>query len=170
MLLLGFIVTKQYVFRKPEAAENVATREAVRGSSVSSDASEPKAKVNPLGKNVPVEGIDWKKNKQTLVFYMSNTCHFCTESGAFYQQLVKKNSENKIKFVAVLPQAVEDGKEYLKGLGVSINNVYSSSLASIGVTGTPTLLLVGEDGIVSEVWVGKLSDDKEEALITRLFN
>ena len=70
--------------------------------------------------------------------------------------------------MAVLPQSVEEGKDYLKGLGAGIDNVYNAQLGSIGVTATPTLLLVDENGIVSDMWRGKLSDDKEVEVINKL--
>ena len=118
---------------------------------------------------MPLENVDWKNNKKTLVLYVSTNCRFCNESSPFYQRLVEKYADGKnLKLVAVLPQTVDEAKEHLKSLGVNINDVYNAQLRSIGVTATPTLLLVDESGIVSEMWRGKLSNDKETEVLNKL--
>lgn len=130
-----------------------------------------RSRVTPIGKSVPLENINWKDNKTTLVLYISTKCRFCTESGPFYQRLVKENSKNDIKIIAVLPQSEEEGRKYLKDLGVEMSEVYSSKkLAAIGVTATPTLLLIDNSGSVSETWRGKLSSDKETEVLTKVFS
>lgn len=126
-------------------------------------------KITPIGKAMPLENVDWKNNKKTLVLYLSTACRFCNESSPFYKRLVEKYSDGKnIKLVAVLPQTIDVAKEHLKSLNVNINDVYNTQLKSIGVTATPTLLLVDESGIVSEMWKGKLSDDKETEVLNKL--
>lgn len=67
-----------------------------------------------------------------------------------------------------MPQTVEEGKQYLKNLGVDISEVYNAKLASIGVTATPTLLLIDQSGVVSDMWRGKLSDDAEKEVLSKL--
>src|SRR2546421_11167261 len=38
--------------------------------------------------------IDWQKNGQTLLLALSTTCHYCSESAAFYRQLIKERNGN----------------------------------------------------------------------------
>ncbi len=126
-------------------------------------------KITPVGKTVPLENVDWKNNKKTLVLYLATTCHFCDESSPFYKLLVEKYGNGKnVKLVAVLPQTVDVAKEHLKGLGVNINDIYNAQLRSIGVSATPTLLLVDESGTVSDMWRGKLTTDKETEVLNKL--
>lgn len=168
--LLGIIVVKPYLF-----SDSQVQSEPVEPNKTLTSKNPPKtddlktSSVNPIGKSIPLQDINWKDNKSTLVLYLSNTCGYCSSSGPFYQELVKKNSENKIKLVTVLPQSVDDGKEYMKKLGVNIEDIYSSRLTEIGVSATPTILLVNEDGVVSEMWRGRLSPEKENELLKRLF-
>ncbi|HEY9285591.1 MAG TPA: hypothetical protein VIP46_19225, partial [Pyrinomonadaceae bacterium] len=42
------------------------------------------------GESINLPGIDWQKNGRTLLMALSTTCHFCTESGPFYQRLVRE--------------------------------------------------------------------------------
>ncbi len=157
-LLLIFIVIKQYWDTRPQPA---AISSATQRQATPSEPAGSVIRV-PLGKELPLENIDWKRNKKTLILYLSTTCHFCNESAPFYKRLIEKysNSEN-VKIIAVLPQTVDEAKAHLDSLGVNVKEIYSSPLASVGVTATPTLLLVNESGIVTEYWRGKLKPDKE---------
>jgi thiol-disulfide isomerase/thioredoxin len=129
----------------------------------------PKPAVSLTGKPMPLQNIDWAKNKKTLVLYISNKCHFCTESAPFYQRLAQEAAGKDIKLAAVLPQPVEQGQEYLKKLNVvGIDSVYQNSLSSLGVRGTPTILLVDENGKIINSWMGKLNSDRENQVLSIL--
>ena len=114
---------------------------------------------------ISLPDVDWQGNGQTLVLAVSNTCRFCTDSAPFYQQLAK--SQTRTRLVAVLPQTVEEGKRYFADLGVTVDEVKQGSLSSIGVTGTPTLILVNDDGIVVDSWVGRLAPEQEAEVLSK---
>lgn len=162
--LLGFIVIKPYLFSSSETPNNAAPP---RAANVVSPAPLRPAAQTPVGKSVPLQNIDWKENKKTLILYVSTTCRYCTESNPFYQRLVKENSSKNLKIVAVLTQPVEEAKEYLKKQNVVVEDVRSASFAPIGVTATPTLL-VDENGVVSDYWRGRLQADKEAEVLSEL--
>jgi hypothetical protein len=82
-------------------------------------------------------------------------------SRASIGRLAELRKDKGLKMVAVLPQSVADGQAYLKNLGVTVDDVKQAPLASFGVSGTPTLILVDRDGVTRQTWVGKLSADKE---------
>ena len=101
---------------------------------------------------------------RTLVLAISTRCHFCTESAPFFKKIEKERASD-LKLVAVLPQPVEEARKYLEGEGVQVDEVRQASLQSIGVAGTPTLLLVDGRGRISDVWRGKLQPVDEEKVI-----
>jgi len=70
--------------------------------------------------------------------------------------------------VAVLPQAADEGRKYLDGEGVRVDDVKQATLSTIGVTGTPTMLLVDGKGTVAKVWEGKLQPDQEGGVLAVL--
>jgi len=111
--------------------------------------------------------IDWAKNKRTLVLALSTQCHFCTDSAPFFQRIQKERPEG-LKMVAVLPQAVDEGRKYLDGEGVHVDDVKQATLSTIGVTGTPTMLLVDGKGTVAKVWEGKLQPDQQAGVLAAL--
>jgi hypothetical protein len=150
--MLATVLVKSYLFRFPSL-----------GISAKENVNQP---VN--GTKLPLADIDWKQSNQTLLLAISSTCHFCTDSAPFYRRVVQTMGGTGTRIVAVLPQSIQEGKEYLKRLGVSVDEIRQVNLNSIGVQGTPTLLLVDNSGVVKNSWFGKLPVDQEESVINSL--
>ena len=147
-VVLCSVLVKKYFF---SASKPVPAVEAVASKSPASSLSQRRS--IQAGTKISLPGIDWSKSNRTVLLALSTTCHFCTASAPFYQKL-EQQSPNDLRLVAVLPQSVEDGRAYLNKLGVAIQDVVQAPLASVGVSGTPTLLLVDREGSVIESWVG----------------
>jgi len=150
-ILLGGVLVKRYLLTSDEAFDD--------RNSVSRIAA---------GTKVSLPEIDWAKSDRTLLLVLSKGCHFCSESAPFYQRLVLDTDGRGVQLVAVLPQDVNEGRQYLNELGVAINEIRQSPLDSLGVGGTPTLILVNREGVVTDSWVGKLPPDKESEVLDRL--
>lgn len=149
-LILGVVLVKRYLLSDQQSAV----------------APSP-ARIQP-GTKVALTGVDWSKTGQTLVLVVSDTCHFCTESAGFYQRLAEQKAKQAgTRLIAVLPQDVSRGQAYMSKLGVAVDEVQQSPLNALGVSGTPTLLLVDNQGIVKESWLGKLPPDKETEVLSR---
>jgi thiol-disulfide isomerase/thioredoxin len=127
------------------------------------------AQAPAIGSKISVPDVDWGTNGRTLVLVLQKGCHFCAESAPFYQRLVRDTAGREgLRLVAVLPQKVEEGRQYLTDLGVPIDEVRQASSNDLGVRGTPTLLLVDNSGAVTDSWVGKVPPDKEDEVLNRL--
>jgi hypothetical protein len=149
-LILGVVLVKRYLL-----------------SDTHESAAPPVARIQP-GTKVQLAGVDWSKSGQTLLLVLSDTCHFCTESAGFYQRLAEQKARQEgTRMIAVLPQDVGRGQAYMSKLGVTVDDVQQSPLNAIGVGGTPTLLLVDNQGVVKESWLGKLPPDKETEVLNR---
>ncbi len=70
--------------------------------------------------------------------------------------------------IAVLPQPIAAGTEYLKQHEVSVDEVTQSQLDTLNVNGTPTLLLIDKSGVVKNSWFGKLSPDQQSDVLNNL--
>lgn len=150
-LLLCTVLVKKYLLSPASpVADNVA----------------PAKRPVQVGEKLSIEGVDWAKNGQTLILALSTTCHYCTESAPFYQQLTQKRGS--VRVVAVMPQNLDAGRQYLQKLGVSVDEVKQLPLESIRVQGTPTLLLLNREGVVTDEWVGRLPAEREAEVIQRL--
>jgi Redoxin len=121
-----------------------------------------------IGTKISIPNIDWSKNRRSLVLALQAECHYCSESASFYQRLASEASARKIRLVAVLPQTIEEGQNYLNSLKVPIDDIRQASLRSIGVQGTPAILLVDSNGEVKASWLGKLPPNKESEALNSL--
>ena len=121
------------------------------------------------GSNVSLPGIDWEKNGQTLLLVLDTKCAYCRASAPFYQELARAAAQNRgVQLVAVLPQDVRESKQYLSDLNVPIDHVKQSGFEVLGVRGTPTLILVNQNGKVEQSWAGKLPPEKETEVLKRI--
>lgn len=146
-ILIGVVLVKNYLLR----------------------GNAPTAPVSLVGAKVAVPDVDWRRNGRTLVLVLQKGCHFCTESAPFYQRLVRNTADKgSVRLVAVLPQQVDEARQYLRDLNVSIEDVEQMPMQELGVSGTPSLMLVNSEGVVTDSWVGKLPPNKEEEVINRL--
>lgn len=161
-IVLCSVLVKKYFFISKQPVAAAVTSPASQNS------------INPKGTSalqsgtkVSLPGVDWGKSKRNLVLALSTTCHFCTESAPFYQQLEQLKSSD-VRLLAVLPQTSEEAKLYLSKLRVNLSDVAEAPLQSIGVGPTPTLILIDNNGIVKRSWVGKLRDDETASVLTAL--
>lgn len=125
--------------------------------------SESANTANVKEQRIQLPGVDWSNNEQTLVLALSSTCHFCTESAAFYR-LIRERA--RVHTIAVLPQNTDEARNYLSELGVQVDEVLQAPLGSIAVGGTPTVMLVSRDGTVIRTWLGKLPPDLEKEVLS----
>jgi hypothetical protein len=149
-LLLGVVLVKRYLLPQPVNSGPAAN-----------------ARIQP-GTKLSLPGVDWGQDDKTLVMALSTTCHFCTESAPFYQKLTRAAEAKGVKVIAVLPQSESEARQYLSGLAIPISDVRQSPLDSLGVSGTPTLILVDDKGQVASSWVGKLQSDRESEVVAGL--
>jgi len=161
-IVLCMVLAKRYLFSPTKQTTTQMVEQPRKPS--------PNTQQRPsiqAGTKISLPGIDWSNSTRTLVLALSTTCHFCSESAPFYQKL-QQQRQNGVNLVAVFPQSVEDSRNYLNKFGVSVSAVVQSPLASFGVSGTPTLLLIDNQGSVTDSWVGKLSDSEAARVISRI--
>jgi hypothetical protein len=167
-------VTKsEQVAKKVETAANIAIIFAVLLVSfilIKSYWKKPATELHPAiakGQRLNLNNLNWTPQKDTLILALSTNCHFCTESAPFYRRVAVASQKHGLPLVAVFPQSVEEARSYLSHQELSFNEVLQAPLSNIQVSGTPTLLLISQQGVVQRVWIGKLSAEQEkDALAT----
>jgi peroxiredoxin len=115
--------------------------------------------------NVP--NVSWEQNKKSLVFFLKKGCIYCTSSAPFYRQLLEEASKRNVKSLAILPDADQEAREYVKSLELPIDMIKTGSLDSYKITGTPTVLFVDRHGTVMNVWFGA-SPEREKEMSDKL--
>jgi len=121
-----------------------------------------------VGSTVPIVGMDWAKNRQTLIIAIQPDCRYCEDSMPFYRQLLASNKTGAFYPLIVSPRAEAVTRTLLTSHDVNTGDVRISDFGRLGVTRTPTVMLVGSDGRVERVWIGQLTPAHENELFRLL--
>jgi len=119
------------------------------------------------GRTIHVSGIDFPRPRASVLLVIAKGCHFCQDSLPFYRVLAAE-TQGRADLLAVLPESRAEGEEYLKAAGVRATQVASASPTELGVSGTPTLVLVDRSGKVQEAWFGFLDGARQAQVRSRL--
>jgi peroxiredoxin len=152
-----------YVLLKDHFAVN-RPRAEIRAAPARADSRE-----SLVGRPVSLAGVDWAENGQTLLIVLSKGCHFCTESAPFYQKIAQVAAARKgLHVIGILPQEVNEARDYLDQIQVPLADIRQFALGSVGVRGTPTILLIDRSGVIKDAWLGRLQSDKEAEVLKEI--
>jgi thiol-disulfide isomerase/thioredoxin len=166
-LIGATVLVKNYLLRPPVTITTGRPPAAAPGRDSGEKRELPSGPAQ--GTQLSVPGITWSDSEETVVLALSDTCKYCTESAPFYKRLAEETAKRTgVKVVAVFPQETSAGKKYLDDLGVTVGDVKQATLASFGVRGTPTLVIVDKTGTVKQSWVGKLNPERETEVLSRV--
>jgi thioredoxin-related protein len=118
-----------------------------------------------------VTSVDFSQSDRTLLVVVRSDCRYCTASKPFYAELLKRERATlrAVRVFLVAPLNDVNFPSYLADLPFANDRRLQVSTDSLGVNGTPTLLLVDRNGRVKETWVGKLPTADELAVINAAF-
>ena len=110
--------------------------------------------------------------QRALFVVVSPTCHFCNDSMPFYKQIMDERNQkgSAVKVIAAVPAdaAKPEEEKHLTSAGVQPDALVTLDFSKIKVPGTPTLLLVDNQGKVLDIWVGKLDEPRQREVLARL--
>jgi hypothetical protein len=117
-----------------------------------------------IGDRIPESvPIDMRAAEQTLVLFVRDGCHFCTESMGFYRNLVHDRKDPaSLRFVVASSDSPDVSQRYLSANQLSVDGISHVAPGQLNARGTPTLILVGKDRKVRGAWIGKLSTERED--------
>jgi hypothetical protein len=116
-----------------------------------------------------INGINWADSERTVLIALGKECRHCSDSAEFYRRLAAGIAgQTNTRLIALFSEKESEGEAYLKQLAVPIREVRYTSLSSLGIKNVPTLAILDRNGVVNDIWVGKLSPLKESALMSRL--
>jgi len=112
-------------------------------------------------------GID--TDGAALVLVLRSDCPYCQESMPFYRRLLEGGDTDNVQVVVAAPPDDAGISEYLTSEGVEPDSVVFVEGDDLPpVPGTPTLLLVDREGVVTHAWIGLLDSDREAEVIDAL--
>lgn len=116
-----------------------------------------------------INGLNWSDADRTVLLALAKDCEFCSDSAEFYRRLAAGiTSQPNTRLIALFSTKDSEGEAYLKQLQVPIREVHYVSLSSLGIKNVPTVAILDRNGVVTDMWVGKLSPFKESALMLKL--
>ncbi len=87
----------------------------------------------------------------------------------FYRRLVVVDRGDTQIVVVAPPRDAGVIGDYLASEGVAPDSVVFLGSGLLPVGGTPTLLMVDRDGVVTNAWIGLLDNEREAEVIDALF-
>jgi thioredoxin-related protein len=118
------------------------------------------------GTKMMLPDVNWSTSPKTLLLVLSTDCKYCTASAPFYRRLVNNAAETaNTRLIAIFPQSTNESRKYLAKQEVKIDALKQAVPASVGVRGTPTLILVDSNGVVIQSWDGMVRPDVESEVL-----
>ncbi len=129
-----------------------------------------RARAYATGDRLTFQNLQFARAERTIVMVFRSGCRFCTESMPFYQRLARhiQDSSRRVQLVGLTTDLLSQGKSYLDSFGLSVASLVSTKPESLGVSGTPTLLLVDSTGTIHRIWRGKLSASVEAEVLSEV--
>ena len=110
--------------------------------------------------------IDFSRAPATLLMFLRSSCKYCTESMPFYRQLAAEPS--RARLIVAGSETPDKLSEYLREHNLVVDELKKVTPVDWKVTGTPTLLLVGADRKVRGVWMGRLDEPRQAAVVAAI--
>ena len=124
------------------------------------------------GARFPVNGLDWTRSFQTLVIVLEQSCAICSENAPFYRLIQQNRSDSaRTRLVVLLGGDPDKATAYLENLQLSFDQVkpvFLRDLKPYGLVGTPTAVLVNDEGIVTNLWSGSLTEPQQSEVLRAL--
>jgi len=114
-----------------------------------------------------IDSVDYGASRTTLVVAVNSVCRYCTDSMPYYKEIADAKLKG-VRIVVVSPDPIETTRQYLENFKVSADQIVQAPLVPLGITATPTLLVVTQDGALEQRLRGKLDDQQESALLVVL--
>ena len=119
-----------------------------------------------VGREVSLPGANWQSAPVSVLLEISSTCPYCNASMPFYRQLMaaRQSASAKVPVIVASADAVGVMQKHLADQQVSVDKVLHSPPEAFD-TGTPTVFVVDNKGIVRRAFVGQLDSTREQQLL-----
>jgi len=88
----------------------------------------------------------------------------------FYRRLATLNATNrKFRMIGTFAEDTDASIKYLKEQEVALDEVIKAEISETMARGTPTLILTDKNGVVLDLWYGKLKPERENEVIDKVF-
>lgn len=103
----------------------------------------------------------WNSHPKTLVLALRVGCPYCEASMDFYQDLHRRLPKDS-HMIAIFQETGDLPKQDLPASLRDVEVLTGIDLGTLGIFGTPTIILADTGGVVQKVWRGRLSEELEQ--------
>jgi hypothetical protein len=120
-----------------------------------------------IGSKIAISGEAFANHESTLILALQENCHFCSDSAGFYQYLEHVALSKKgLHLMIIMPR--QNMHEYITKLRLKVEDIKTTPFDILNIGGTPTLILVDNNGIVRKAWIGRLPSPMEDDVLSTL--
>ena len=172
VLILGLIVVNLLL-----AKQNLAMRQQLRAQADAVSPARQSLKEGEVVASIGGVGLDGrpyelnygKDERKHLLLYFSPSCTYCVQQAPLWRDILNKVDGNRVEVLGLVSdkqdkQAVYTHAEelgYFKTKApLPVIFATNETLVRYRLVATPTTLLIGKNGTVEHVWVGKWDETK----------
>jgi hypothetical protein len=114
-----------------------------------------------------ISGFRWQDSRDTLVIAVRYGCPYCEASWPFYSEIWAAGSavpREHLRLIFVSPDNAYLASHTVPP-GIPMDSIRSNVIFPIWITGTPTMMLVDQRGVIRDVWRGKLNRGQEQEVL-----
>jgi hypothetical protein len=115
-----------------------------------------------------LQSVDYRAAKGTVLLVLSSSCGYCTASMPFYQALSANRQSANIRVVAVTKEPADVLAKYLAASKLEVDQISRVQGPELAVTGTPAIIVVGQDSRVRGSWQGLLPPNVQSDVLATI--
>lgn len=132
------------------------------------NAASAQRQIYAVGEQLPaLSSIDYRQSQQTFLLVVREQCRYCQESIPFYQKLAPavQRTNGGSRLIVASSDSEEVTRAFLASNNIVADQIVHTSSGALKVPGTPTVIVAAADGTVKHVWVGRLDNVQESAVL-----
>jgi hypothetical protein len=120
-----------------------------------------------VGQRLAIPALPVEKSAISVVIAVRSDCVFCQKSLPYYRELdrLRKTARRPVSLFFVSSEPKESLRIFLANAGIFPDGIASAEFRDLGIAITPTLAVVGPEGIVTRAYFGTLSDQASGELL-----
>jgi thioredoxin-related protein len=123
-----------------------------------------KGNVPAIGSELKITEYNPAGSQINALIFLRTGCTFCDQSMPFYKRITQLSNTGKVKVTAFFEHSDFEASEYMKRFQLIDVGISRTHFDSLNIKGTPTFVLLDQNGIVLKSSVGKLNDKDEQEI------
>lgn len=122
------------------------------------------------GRKISVPGTPDFRGTTTILVAVGSQCRYCRQSLPFYSRLQSECSKGDKSARLVFTSSEDEDviQSFLASGGLKKVEFFKTSQLNVGIEATPTLLILGRDGVVLQPYIGKQSPGGEARILAAI--